>query len=171
MNDELKMQHPGLEEKLVLTLVTEILASKEHLGTTVMVAAIKREDAVLDALRLHEPLETQKRLACGLLVGGRTAWSRINNASWRCLRLQTVPGNGACLRHCPSEGQCRGAGALGRLSPKVTLQERKSERGGSFHEFCFMLAKNKERRHNRATPAGHQHMTTLHTSRCHSAPA
>ena len=25
---------------------------------------------------------------------------------WQSLRLQTVPGNGACLRHCPSEGQC-----------------------------------------------------------------
>ena len=37
---------------------------------------------------------------------------------WQSLRLQTVPGNGACLRHCPSEGQCLRAGALGRLSPK-----------------------------------------------------
>ena len=41
--------------------------------------------------------------------------------NWQSLRLQTVPGNGACLRHCPSEGQCLRAGALGRLSPKVTF--------------------------------------------------
>ena len=35
--------------------------------------------------------------------------------SWQSLRLQTVPGNGACLRRCPSEGQCLRARALGRL--------------------------------------------------------
>ena len=43
--------------------------------------------------------------------------------SWQSLRLQTVRQR-ACLRHCPSEGQCLRAGygnALGRLSPKVTF--------------------------------------------------
>ena len=35
--------------------------------------------------------------------------------NWQSLRLQTVPGNGACLRHCPSEGQCLRAGALGHI--------------------------------------------------------
>ena len=40
---------------------------------------------------------------------------------WRSLRPQTVPGNGACLWHCPSEGQCLRAGASGRLSPKVRI--------------------------------------------------
>ena len=58
---------------------------------------------------------------------------------WQSLRLQTVPGNGACLRHCPSEGQCLRAGALGRLSPKVTLYSRFSSVQFSSIQFTWTL--------------------------------
>ena len=45
--------------------------------------------------------------------------------SWQSLRLQTVPGNGACLRHCPSEGQCLRAVAFGAAVAKGDLLFRR----------------------------------------------
>ena len=80
-----------------------------------------------DARRPMSPLPEATRLLArmgeaflkAVLWKPEAAWlDYINVTGWQSLRLQTVPGNGACLRHCPSEGQCLRAGALGRLSPK-----------------------------------------------------
>ena len=52
------------------------------------------------------------------MVGFEVCALVMKKKNWQSLRLQAVPGNGACLRHCPSEGQRLRAGALRRLSPK-----------------------------------------------------